>query len=143
MAARRRALPHDLIGFVDLEARELEMIDDPLGEHLPGIVGRVLLEEPAQEIAAPRDRKADREAELGAEGAVIHGRAFLFCSLQRSPRAGLVVKAQSRHPFSAEPDAGRTPPDAALTVLSSSFVRPRPPAFQSTAMTDGSCEYAT
>ena len=72
------------------------MRNDPLGQHLPGIVRRVLLEEPAQEIAAPRDRKADREGELGAEGAVIHGRAFLFCSRQRSPRAGLVVKAQTQ-----------------------------------------------
>jgi hypothetical protein len=80
VAARRRALPHDLIGFVDLKPRELKMSNDPLGQHLPGIVRRVLPEEPAQQIAAPADRKADRKGELGAEGAVIHGRAFLFCS---------------------------------------------------------------
>ena len=126
MAGRRRALSHDLIVFVDLKTRQLQVLYDPLGKHLPGIVRRVLLEEPAQEIPAPGDRKADREGELRAEGAVIHGRAFLFCSSpQTSRRAGLVVKTQRRHPFSAEPDAGRTPPDAALTVPSL-LLRPIP-----------------
>ena len=61
MAARRRALPHDLVGFVDLKTRQFQMRNDPLGQHLPRIVRRVLLEQPAQEIAAPCDRKAYRE----------------------------------------------------------------------------------
>jgi hypothetical protein len=64
-----------LVGFVDLEPRELEMGNDPLGQHLPGIVRRVFLKEPSQEIAVPCDRKADREGELSAERAVIHGAA--------------------------------------------------------------------
>jgi hypothetical protein len=46
----RRSLPHNLIGFVDLETRQLQVLDDSVGEHLPGIVGHVLLEQPAQEI---------------------------------------------------------------------------------------------
>jgi hypothetical protein len=64
VTGRRRALPHDLIGLVDLEARQLQVINHPLGELLAGIIGHVLLEEPAQKIAAAGDRKADREGEL-------------------------------------------------------------------------------
>jgi hypothetical protein len=55
----RRPLPHNLFAFVDLESRLLQVLHDPLGKHLPGIVRRVLLEEPAQEIAAPGHCEAD------------------------------------------------------------------------------------
>ena len=48
--------------LVDLKPRPLDMPDHPLGEQLPGIVGRVLAHDPAQQIAAARDRKADRES---------------------------------------------------------------------------------
>ena len=48
------------------------MPDHPLGEQLPGIVGRVLAHDPAQQIAAARDRKADRESEPVAEAALVH-----------------------------------------------------------------------
>jgi hypothetical protein len=75
----RRPLPHDLIAFVDLEARLLQVLHDPLGEHLPGIVWRMLYEQPTQEIAASADREADREQELITEGAVVHG-VFWFGS---------------------------------------------------------------
>jgi hypothetical protein len=40
VAARRRALPHNLLGFVDLETGLLEVLHDPLGERLAGIVRR-------------------------------------------------------------------------------------------------------
>jgi hypothetical protein len=40
------------------------VLDYPLGELLPGIVWRVLLEQPTHEIAATADREADREREL-------------------------------------------------------------------------------
>jgi hypothetical protein len=43
------------------------MRNDPLGELVAGIVRRVLLEDPTQQIAAPGDREADREGELVAE----------------------------------------------------------------------------
>jgi hypothetical protein len=39
-----RALPHNLLGFVDFEARPLQVLHDPLGEHLAGIVRRVFLD---------------------------------------------------------------------------------------------------
>jgi hypothetical protein len=45
---------------------------DAFGKMAAGIVGRVLLEDPAQQIAAAGDREADREHELVAEGSVIH-----------------------------------------------------------------------
>jgi hypothetical protein len=54
---RRRALPHDLIGFVDLETGQLQVFDHPLGEYLPGIVWRVFLEQAAQQTAAWADAK--------------------------------------------------------------------------------------
>jgi hypothetical protein len=69
----RRALPHHLLGFVDLETRLLEVLDHPIGKHLARIVRRVFLEDPAQQLPAARDREADREGELVAERAVIHG----------------------------------------------------------------------
>ena len=54
-------------GFIDLVAGQLEVLYYPLGELLAGIISHVLLEQPAQEIAAPSDREADRGGELGAE----------------------------------------------------------------------------
>jgi hypothetical protein len=42
------SLPHDLIGLVDLETRQLQVLDDSVGEHLPGIVGHMLFEQPPQ-----------------------------------------------------------------------------------------------
>jgi hypothetical protein len=62
---------------------------DPLGEHLAGIVWGVLLQQPAQELPAARDREADRECELGRERsgdppAVL----FSFCSRQGSSGGG-------------------------------------------------------
>jgi hypothetical protein len=69
---RRRSPRHDLIGLVDLEAREFQVLDDPFGERLARVVGDVLLEEAAQKVAAAGDGEADREHELCAEGAAIH-----------------------------------------------------------------------
>jgi hypothetical protein len=40
VAVGRRALPHDLSAFVDLEAGQLKVLED---EHLLGIVGNGLL----------------------------------------------------------------------------------------------------
>jgi hypothetical protein len=76
----RGLLPHDLIALVDLKAALLKVLDHPLGEHLVGIIGHVILQEPAQEIAAACDREADREDELVAEWAVIHRRRFVLVS---------------------------------------------------------------
>jgi hypothetical protein len=80
----RRALPEHLALFVDLLKPDLlKVLHDPLGEHLAGIVRGVLGQEPAQQGTAARDRKADRECQLVAEGAVIHqGDLFWFCSRQ-------------------------------------------------------------
>jgi hypothetical protein len=72
VGARRRALPHDLIGFVDLETRPLQVLDHPLREHPARIIDHVLLEEPTQQVTAAADRIADREGELGPEGAAVH-----------------------------------------------------------------------
>jgi hypothetical protein len=63
----RRALPHDLLGFVDLETRLLEVLYHPLGERLAGIVWGVFRQEPTQQGTTARDREADRESELIAE----------------------------------------------------------------------------
>jgi hypothetical protein len=77
----------------------LEVLHDPLGEHLPGIVRRVFLEDPAQQIAAPRDREADRECELVAERVVIHRRACSYSLLANdSPVAAVAVKDGSSNP---------------------------------------------
>ena len=38
--------------LVRLESRSLEVLDHPLGELVTGIVGRVLLKQPAQQVAA-------------------------------------------------------------------------------------------
>jgi hypothetical protein len=43
-----------------------------LGELLARIVGHVVLQEPAQQVAATSDREADREGKLVAKQAVIH-----------------------------------------------------------------------
>jgi hypothetical protein len=75
VAGRRGSLPHDLLGFVDLEARPLQVLHYPLCEYLTSIVRRVLLQQSAQQIAATGDGKADRKQELIAEAAVIHGGA--------------------------------------------------------------------
>jgi hypothetical protein len=89
----RRALPEHLVLFVDLETRPLEMIDHPGGEHLPGIVRRVLGQEPTQQGTAARDRKADREGKLVAERAVIRrGGLFWLCSRERTPDLAGAVK---------------------------------------------------
>ena len=82
VARRRRALPHNLLAFVDLETGQLQVLDHPLGELLARVIGHVFLEQPAQEIAATADSEADREGELVAEGAVIHGDMFWLCSHQ-------------------------------------------------------------
>ena len=48
MAGHRRALPHNLIGFVDFKARLFQVLHHSLGELLPQVIGYALLEEPAQ-----------------------------------------------------------------------------------------------
>ena len=80
MGLRRRALPHNLLGFVDLETRLFEVLYNLLGELLPGIVRRVFLEQTPQQGAAAGYRAADGKYELVAERAVIHRAVFLFCS---------------------------------------------------------------
>jgi hypothetical protein len=77
VALRRRTLLHNLLALIDLETRLLQVLDHPLGELLARIIGHVVLQDSAQEIAATGDREAARERELIAEGAVIHG--GLFC----------------------------------------------------------------
>jgi hypothetical protein len=62
VAARRRALPHNLFGFVDLETGLLQVRDHPRGELLAGIVRRVLLEDPAQQLPAARHCKPIEKA---------------------------------------------------------------------------------
>jgi hypothetical protein len=71
----RRPLPHDLLGLVDLKTRQLQVLDDSVGEHVSGTVGHVLLKQPAQQIPAAADGEADRENELIPEAAAIHGEA--------------------------------------------------------------------
>jgi hypothetical protein len=68
----RRSLPEHLVLFVDLEPRLLQVLYDPLGEHLAGIVRRVFRQEPSHQATTTRDREADRKSELIAKGAVIH-----------------------------------------------------------------------
>jgi hypothetical protein len=77
VARARRALPHNLLAFVDFETRQLQVLHDPLGELLAGLIRCVFCQEPAQQAAAARDREADREGELVAKGAVIHRRSVL------------------------------------------------------------------
>jgi hypothetical protein len=57
--------------------RLLKVPDDTLGELLPGVIGRVLAHQPAQQSPAQRDREANRESKLVAEAAVIHRRFVL------------------------------------------------------------------
>jgi hypothetical protein len=73
--------PQHLARFVDLEPRLLQMLDHPRGYPLAGIVWRMLLEDPAQQIAATANGKADREGELVAKRAVIHRDALLKPSM--------------------------------------------------------------
>jgi hypothetical protein len=68
----RRALPEHPALFVDHKPRLLQVLHDPLGEHLAGTVRRVLLEEPSQQLPAARDREADRTGQLVAKGAVVY-----------------------------------------------------------------------
>jgi hypothetical protein len=69
------------------------VLDDPLGELLARVVGDVLSEKSAQEVATTGDREADREGELSAEGMAVHWAGmFLFCSGQRSPVGEGIVK---------------------------------------------------
>ena len=68
-----RRLPERLAVLVKLEARLLKVPDYPLGELLPGIVGRVFAHDPTQQIPAARDGEGNREGELIAEAAMIHG----------------------------------------------------------------------
>jgi hypothetical protein len=70
---RRRLPPERLASFVDLESRLLEMLRPDLAA---GIIWRVLLKDPAQQIAAAGHREADREGELIAKRAVIHQGRF-------------------------------------------------------------------
>jgi hypothetical protein len=61
----------------------LEVLDHPDGEHLPGIVRRVFIEDSAQQGTTARDRESDRECELAAERAMIHRRANVLVVLSR------------------------------------------------------------
>ena len=74
----RGPLLHDLLGLVNLEAGQFEMIDHAPCELRPRIVGDVLFQHPAQEIAALAEGESDRERKQIAERSVIHGRP---CSL--------------------------------------------------------------
>jgi hypothetical protein len=60
----------------------------------------VLLQDPAQQLAAARDREADREGELIAKGAVIHRGRSRSCSLlaSDSPVAAVAVNDSSSNP---------------------------------------------
>jgi hypothetical protein len=72
MGPRGRALPQGPGLLVHLESRPLELLDDPLGEFAPGIVRDMFSKEPAEQVAAARQGKADREHELSAERVMIH-----------------------------------------------------------------------
>ena len=48
------------------------MLHDARSELLARIIGYVIFEEPAHQIAAAGERKADRERELITKGAVVH-----------------------------------------------------------------------
>jgi hypothetical protein len=71
---RGRPLPQCLALLVELEPRYLQVPDHPLAELVPGIVGCVLTQQPAEEVTAPRHGEADGEHELGTERPVIHER---------------------------------------------------------------------
>jgi hypothetical protein len=70
----RRTLSCDLLSFVDLEARQLQVLRHPLGEHLARVVRRVLLKETAQQGAAAGDRNADRKREVNSDSDRTFGR---------------------------------------------------------------------
>jgi hypothetical protein len=68
------------------------VLDHTLGELLARVIGHVFLEERSQEIAAAADREADREGELVAKGAVVHGGG---CSCSALSRDRLPARALS------------------------------------------------
>jgi hypothetical protein len=80
----RRALAQYPSLLVYLESRSLKLLDHPLGELAPGIVG-VLPKEPPEQVPAARQGEADREHQLSAERAMIHGVLFWFCSADGVP----------------------------------------------------------
>jgi hypothetical protein len=61
-----RAFPERLAIFAQLVLRLLKVLDE-LGDLLPGVVGRVLLEEPAQQGAGAGQGQADREHQVLSE----------------------------------------------------------------------------
>jgi hypothetical protein len=66
VAGGRRALPENLIGFVEL----FQVLRGPCGEHLA--CSGVVLQDAPQRIAATGDRETDREGKLVAGRAVRH-----------------------------------------------------------------------
>jgi hypothetical protein len=52
MGPRGRALPQGPGLLVHLESRPLELLDDPFGEFVPGVIRSMLSKEPAQQVAA-------------------------------------------------------------------------------------------
>jgi hypothetical protein len=106
LARGRRPLLHSLLGFVDLK-RELQLCDDALGELGSGVVRRMLLEQPAEQGAATGDREADREGEMVAEAAMIHGEACsCFVPQETEPDAHRRVKGRPYHLGAQYPGSG-------------------------------------
>jgi hypothetical protein len=73
VVAGRWALSDDLLSFVDLEPRLLQVLYDPLGELPAGIVAHVIFPIRRSRSRLRARGKADAEGELVAEAAVIHG----------------------------------------------------------------------
>jgi hypothetical protein len=69
-AAPAVPLPHNALLFVDFETGQLELLDHPLRPQLAGVVGHMLLEQPAQQGTVAVDRKADVEQQQIAERAM-------------------------------------------------------------------------
>jgi hypothetical protein len=97
----RRALPQALVPLVQLEPRPLQVFHHPLTELVPGIVGCVLAQQPAEEVTTPGDGEADGEHELGTERPVIHGLLFLFRSVPAGWPVVLGVSSRRRTIFAA------------------------------------------
>jgi hypothetical protein len=93
MARQRRPLSQGPGLLIQLEPGSLELLDDPLGELVAGIVKGMFLKEPAKQVAAPGQGEADREHELGAARVMIHARRVLACSHAWCPDPQLAVKA--------------------------------------------------
>ena len=70
MVRRRRKLAENPRLLIQLEPRRLELLNDALGELMPGIIRGVFFKEPAEEIPAACQGQADRESKLGAERAM-------------------------------------------------------------------------